>query len=260
MEKRRAGDWLNSYLRLTDHSEPPELFRKWVGVSVIAAALERKCWLTWGDDITDYPNFYIILIGPPGKARKGVAMRQGKKFLKDKDLDIRLGPNRTTPESLINDLSNCGKPAKYTDKNGKELIFLHNSLTVFSGELTVFLGDRDKKFMDDLTDLYDCEDDWEYRTKNQGQHHIDAPFLNLVGATTPRLIQTSLPQEVIGGGLTSRMIFVFCNEKGKTVPDPFPQPGSYETRQRLQGDLFDIAGMCGPFSFTEAFLDAYIEW
>jgi hypothetical protein len=257
---RQAGDWLDSYIRLTDNSEPPVLFRKWIGVSVIAAVMQRKCFLEWGDDITDFPNFYIILTSPPGRARKGIAMRQGKKFLKDKRaLSIRIAPDRTTPESLIKDLSEAGQPAKYLD-NGKEKIFSHNSMTVFSSELTVFLGHQNDVFLNDLTDLYDSGDEWIYRTKNMGEFIVNGVWLNLVGATTPKLIQTSLPLQAIGGGLTSRMIFIFSDAKPEKKATPFATPADRALRLKLQQDLLDISQICGPYKTTTEFIEAYSLW
>jgi len=257
---RQAGDWLDSYIRLTDNSEPPELFRRWIGVSVVAAVMQRKCYMEWGDDITDYPNFYIILTSPPGRARKGIAMRQGRKFLKDKALGHKLAPDRTTPESLIKDLSEAGQMAKFVDGRGKEVIFTHSSMTVFSSELTVFLGDQDVRFLNDLTDLYDSADEWTYRTKNMGEHTINGVWLNLVGCTTPKLIQTSLPLQAIGGGLTSRMIFIFSDEKPEKKSTPFPTDADRALRLKLQNDLLDISQISGLYKPTVGFIEAYSVW
>ena len=60
---RKLNDWIDSYLEYTKNSEPPDLYKEWVAVSVVASILQRKCSLPWGD-ITFYPNMYIILVGP----------------------------------------------------------------------------------------------------------------------------------------------------------------------------------------------------
>ena len=76
---RESKDWINTYLAYTDNTEPPHLYKEWVAVSVIASALQRKVFLEWGP-MTFYPNMYIILCGPSGKARKSTAMGPGMKL------------------------------------------------------------------------------------------------------------------------------------------------------------------------------------
>ena len=70
---RQLVDWIDAYLKFTEKSEPPKMFHLWCAISVIASVLERKCRLEWGT-ITFYPNMYIVLVAPSGKARKGTAM------------------------------------------------------------------------------------------------------------------------------------------------------------------------------------------
>ena len=69
MAQRNIPDWIEGYLAYTEDSEPPQLFKEWCAVSVIAAALQRKCKLEWGTTVF-YPNLYIVLTAPAGKARK----------------------------------------------------------------------------------------------------------------------------------------------------------------------------------------------
>ena len=56
MSKRKLSDWLDAFMEYTENSEPPILYRKWVGLSCIAAALMRKVYIEWGTALTWYPN------------------------------------------------------------------------------------------------------------------------------------------------------------------------------------------------------------
>ena len=80
MAARKAGDWIESFLKLTENTEPPKLYRKWTAISTLASAMRRKCALNWGNVGNFYPNMYIILVGPSG-ARKTTAMRLGEWYL-----------------------------------------------------------------------------------------------------------------------------------------------------------------------------------
>jgi hypothetical protein len=254
MASRILSDWLDNYLIFTDNSEPPYTYRLWCGISVIAACLKRKCVLNWGT-LTLYPNMYVVLVGPSGKCRKGTAMSQGMYFLRE--MGIKLAAESITREALIREL----KQSNDTQVNvSTGDMYLHASLTIYSQELTVFLGYNNQALMADLTDWYDCRDTWTYRTKNMGTDEIIGVWINLIGATTPDLLQTTLPRDAIGGGLTSRMIFVFEQNKWKIVPTPFLSKEERDLRKELVQDLENISMMSGDFTATEDFIDSYVPW
>jgi len=250
------ADWIDSYMVLTDNSEPPAMFRRWVAISTLAAVLQRKCYLPWGT-LTFYPNLYVVLIGPPGKARKGTAMAPGLDFLNEPGLNIKLAAEAITREALIRELKNAADT--YINSETGEMIF-HSSLTVYSPELTVFLGYQNTQLLSDLTDWYDCRKKWTYRTKWSGVDTIDGVWVNILGATTPALIQSSMPLDAIGGGLTSRMIFIYEPRRGKVVPDPFPTQEELDLLKYLQHKLELISMMGGPFRVTDEFMRLWTEW
>jgi len=210
--------------------------------------------MLWGT-IPFYPNMYIVLVGPSGKCRKGTAMGQGYYFLRE--MGIKLAAESITREALIQELKQSND-SQADPETGK--IYLHASLTIYSQELTVFLGYNNQNLMSDLTDWYDCRDEWTYRTKHQGTDEIIGVYVNLIGATTPELLQTALPRDAIGGGLTSRMIFVFEMKKGKTVVAPFQTDEEKALGVRLVKDLEKICMMQGEFKITDAFMERWSQW
>jgi hypothetical protein len=216
--------------------------------------MKRKCILNWGT-LTLYPNMYVVLVGPSGKCRKGTAMSPGMKFLRE--LGIKVAAESITREALIRELKQSNDTQ--VDITSGDM-FLHASLTIYSQELTVFLGYNNLALMADLTDWYDCRDTWTYRTKNMGTDEIIGVWVNLFGATTPELLQTTLPRDAIGGGLTSRMIFVFEHKKGMIVPTPFLSKEEREMERLLIQDLERIAMLSGEFQVNEEFIERYVQW
>lgn len=251
---RKLGDWLTSYLDFVENSEPPEMFKLWCAISVIASALERKCYLSWGS-LTFYPNMYVVLVAPSGKARKGTAMGPALRMLEE--IGVKLAAEAITREALIRTLA---ESTNSTPNEEDGTIDNHCSLTVWSPELTVFLGHQNFQLMSDLTDWYDCRSSWTYRTKNQGTDIIKGVWVNLLGATTPDLIRSALPMDAIGGGLTSRMIFVYEPRRGKLVPAPFLTNKDRDLRADLMNDLEDIRMMKGMFRFSQKFVENWIDW
>jgi hypothetical protein len=178
----------------------------------------------------------------------------GSEFLED--LNVKMAAESITREALIGELKNA------TDNVQIEpgVLEFHSSLTIFAPELTVFLGYNNHALMSDLTDWYDCRSRWVYRTKHMGTDEINGVYVSLFGATTPELVRTTLPLDAIGGGLTSRMIFVYENKKGKIVPDPFQSDEELRLKQRLKVDLERIHTLKGIFKVTKGFVEKWTEW
>jgi len=235
----------------TEISEAPESYRRWVGFSIVAACLRRKCRLVWGLE-TFYPNLYIVLVGPSG-ARKGAAMRPGAALLDE--VGVKKASEAITREALIREL---GQSTDSYMVDGVPI--LHSSLTVFSQELTVFLGYNNLQLMSDLADWFDCSSKWTYRTKHQGTDEIIGVWLNLIGATTPELLQSALPKDAIGLGLTGRIIFVYEREKGKDVIFPVMTPEIMAIKNQLLNDMNEMNIMSGEFRVTDAFRERWAKW
>lgn len=249
---RQIPDWIEGFMQMTDNSEPPVLYRKWAAIFTIGACLQRKCYLMW--DKPTYPNLYVALVGPSGRCRKGTALNPAFRMLRA--IGVPMSAEATTRESLIKQLAECKE--SYINDNGVPIE--HCSLTVFSKELTVFLGYNQLTLISNLTDWYDCEDVWRYTTKNSGEFIIQGVWLHMIGATTPELLQSSLPRDAIGGGLTSRIIFVYEDKKAKSVPFPFPTMEEIELGVALEDDLQSILSLTGKFTISEDFLEYYADW
>jgi hypothetical protein len=204
---------------------------------------------------------YIVLVGPSG-SRKGTAMRPAFELLNM--LGIRMSAEAITREALIQELHGSSNvdvaDANIITDSGGVGSQLDASLTIFSQELSVFLGQNNWQLISDLTDWFDCRDKWTYRTKNSGVNEIWGVWVNLFGATTPDFLQASLPQEAIGGGLTSRIVFVYGDKKSKLCPEPFITNAELVLREKLRHDLERINILTGEFAFTEQFRKKYREW
>lgn len=249
---RALSDWLDGYMEYTEDSEPPKMFHLWTAISTIASAMQRKCYLRWGT-LTFYPNMYIVLVAPSGKCRKGTAMDPARDLLNT--LALPLAAEATTREALIRALREANS-TNFDPNTGDQ--HFHSSLSIHSKELTVFLGYDNQQLMMDLTDWFDCHNRWTYRTKTQGDDDIIGVWVNLIGATTPELIQTALPPDAIGGGLTSRIIFVYESRKYKTAI--YPTPGDHDLYKGIISDLERIHLMAGQFKVTDEFVDIWTEW
>ena len=252
---RQVSDWISGYLEYAKGSEPPQAYHTWVGLSVLAGALQRKVYLKWGFE-TIYPNMYIVLVGPSGRTRKGVAIGIGKEILGD-IAGVTMVSEATTREALIKRMKDAA--LTFQDPSNGRMRW-HCSITAFSEELSVFLGQNDLKFLSNLTDWYDCKDKWSYETIGRGLDFVNGVCFNFCGGTAPDWLQSILPQEAIGGGYTSRNIYICEETKGQTSSKHVLTPSQEKLKESLINDLSRINTLAGEFKFAPDGERAYINW
>ena len=252
---RAINDWLSGYLEYAKGSEPPTSYHTWVALSLIAGALQRKVYLQWGFE-TIYPNMYVVLVGPSGRTRKGIALGIGKDMLGE-IAGVTMVAEATTREALIKLMKDSA--LNFNDPSSNRIRW-HCSVTAFSEELSVFLGQNDLKFLSNLTDWYDCKDRWSYETIGRGRDFVNGVCFNFCGGTAPDWLQSILPQEAIGGGYTSRNIYICEEHKGQTSPKHELSAKQQRLRELLINDLSRINTLAGEFKFSSDGEQAYVSW
>ncbi len=216
MAKRMLDDWLKAYMRYTAFSEAPDDFHFWVGISTIAGALRRRVWIDQGY-FQWTPNFYIIFVAPPGIISKSTTMSIGMNLLRQLE-HVKFGPDSITWQSLTQSLA-AATVGETDPANGK--IHPMSCMTIASSEFGTFINPSDREMIDVLVSLWDGQiGTWERITKTQGKDMIQNPWLNVIACTTPAWISGNFPEYLIGGGFTSRCIFVFGEKKRQYVAYP----------------------------------------
>ncbi len=251
---RECPDWLLAYTKYTANSEPPTSYHQWCALSLIAGALQRKVYLQWGFEKI-YPNLFTVLVGNSGRTRKGVALGIARAMLV-RVPGISVAPEASSREAVILAMKRAN--SSYQDSDG--VIQMHCSLSAFSEELAVLLGQSDIKLLANLTDWYNSKDDWVYETVGRGRDELNGLCFNLLGATAPDWLQSMLPQEAIGGGFTSRVIFVVEERKRATVPEHNLTEVELELQEMLFRDLERISQLKGAFEFSPKGKQAYVDW
>ena len=255
MSRRNLGNWLDGYNEYTEKTESPRNFHKWAGIAAIAAALRKKVKFQLGR-LSTYPNLYVVLVAEPGVARKTQALSYATDLTYKVDSIVH-SADSTTRESLIEDLEIAKQDHLMLDGT----MLQHNSLSIISREFESFLGQKKEnaRMLVLLTDLFDCGDrPWEYKTKNRGKNILNAVFLNLLAATTPESLASSLPSSAIGGGLTSRIIFVYADSKTEKWAEP-PRPPELLVKALTQ-DLEMISRITGVYAFSPECRERWIHW
>lgn len=243
-------DWIRTYIKHTKKHEAPELFHLWCAVAAIAAALERKVWTRLMLEKL-YPNMYIILVAPPGRCRKNSAISVASKLVGELS-GVSLCSEKITPEALIRSLGHSESSYHIGTR-----LYTHSSLTSVAKELDTFFSCNPEGMLELLTDIFDSQshDHWTYETKVSGTDEIRGVWFNLLAGTTPSFFAKPVMRAGIGGGFTSRCVFVYQDKR---------RGRSLDCDDRLDGELADglakIHEMQGEFKKTEEADKFYREW
>lgn len=233
---RRLPNWLQAYLDYTEDTEAPREMHFWTGVSVLAAALRRRVWFDMGY-FRWYPNFFIVFVAPPGIVKKTSTIDIGVDLIRNVK-DVIFTPDSVTWQKLLKFLEDNQQVVTITNPDGSVTKKQMAAVSAYIGELENFLKLHDEGFNGTLIALYDGKvEDTQYVHSTVGgvSAGITNPWLNLIGATTPSWIRQSIPENMIGGGLFSRIVFVCADKRNRVIAYP-----KYETRRdrsKLRDDL-----------------------
>jgi hypothetical protein len=251
---RQLSNWIASYLQMVDETEPAQRFHFWTAVTILGAALARKCEIQLGPKVF-FPNLYTVLVGPPA-VRKGDAISYGVELLDAVEAgSITRGPDAVTKEQLLVEMERTQRT-----ENIEGRLFTHSSLLVVASELINFIKENDYERLGYLCQLYDGLSRFEYKTKTSVNVYAVNPGLWILGATTPNWIEIAMKQLGVGGGITSRTIFVFSSRKARHIPLTEMKPFDQELRGKLIADLAMIKSMAGRFQLTDEAKTTYASW
>lgn len=134
---------------------------------------------------------------------------------------IPTAPDCVTYEALCKVLANSSRPLWFpTGKqtsSGKEIMTpsFHSSAFFLLDELASLFpanhkeSDKNHVFMNQC---YDCRDEYEYETKNQGTSLIRRPCISILAGTTPHFLKRIFSSAILQEGFASRTLFLVENK------------------------------------------------
>lgn len=241
--------FLDMYLRYTEKQESPAEFHLWVGITMVAAAMGRKCYIERGY-YRLYPNLFTILVAGSARCRKSTAINIGVNLLKGVPT-TRVISGKITPEKFISEIG----PAQGSTATPNVL--------VHSGELSVFLTKQQygEPLIHILTDMYDCPDSWSYKTKNRGEITLNELFLCIIAATTPDGVSRGIPPSALEDGFASRVLFVYKGDTQRRNAMPSLTAEEHEMKLELINKLAAVGQLAGEFTLEERYARPwYVDW
>lgn len=252
---RHYPDWIPAYLEYASVTEAPKRMHFWSAVGCVAGCLRRRVWIdmrrfSW------YPSFYIIFVGPPGIVAKSTTIDISMDLLRQVP-GIKFGPNAITWQALVTAFAGASESFEWNEEWHPM-----SPLTLVASELGSLINLQDKEMVNLLIELWDGKKSYEKITKMSGNDIVEAPWINIQAGTTPHWIADNMPQAMIGGGLSSRCIFIYGEEKERYIAYVDEEIGDddAEIKLKLIQDLEEIAMLTGPFVIDPVARDWGREW
>lgn len=249
MSERKCENWVKAFMEYASFGEAPLKMLFWTGVSTVCGALRRRVWL----DMKYFqwvPNMYIIMVAPPGIVSKSTTANVGMNLLRKVE-GIAFGPDVVTWQALVEALSKSTELALDTT-TGEYLPM--SCVTIASDEFGTFLNPDDREMVDVLVSLWDGKKgSFTKVTKMSGNDVIENPWVNIIACTTPAWIAGNFPHYMIGGGFTSRCVFVFADTKRQEIayPDEVVAPDFADQQAALIHDLGIISNLIGEMKISD---------
>ena len=243
---RNYVDWLTAYVEYASVTEAPKRMHFWAGVWAIAGALRRRVWIDM-KRFTWYPSFYIIYVGPPAIITKSTVADIALDLLRSVP-NIKIGAHSITWQSLVTEFAAAGESFLYKDE-----WYPMSAVSFVSSELGSLVNLQDRDMVNLLIELWDGKKSYDKRTKMSGNDLVEAPWINIQGCTTPHWIADNMPPAMIGGGFSSRCVFLYGDHKEKYIAyvDEHISMNDKETRVKLVADLEHISTLMGEFKISE---------
>jgi len=225
----------------------------WSGVSAIAGALRRRVWIDMGY-FKWHANHYIVFVAPPGIVSKSTTVSIAMSLLR-KVPGVKFGPDVVTWPALVTGFAEASELFEFNSE-----WYTQCALTLESSEFGNLVNPQDREMIDLLVNLWDAKQgEFKKITKGSGTDTVENPWINLIACTTPAWIAGNFPEYVIGGGFTSRCLFVYAEEKERFVayPSQHIPAGQRAQADLLVQDLEHIAtNLMGPYTIS----DEGMEW
>lgn len=255
MSKYDVNNFIRGFTQLCEETEIPSSFAAWSAIAGVSCALGRRCYLDWGT-FQIYPNEYICFVGASAVVRKSTSINMLEDMLREIDPPPNIIGQKLTPEALIIGIQTKEPPSG-------TLVSKPVSCTGFiiADEFGTLLSKQtyEMGISPVLIQFYDCKRVFEYKTKTSGIDILRDTCLGILAGTTLIWMSRSIPEDAIGDGLTSRIIFVY---EDQPMP-PVAVPVFSEAKRHLRGELIKrlqlLSQIKGEFFLTREAIDYAVK-
>ena len=256
--------------------ETPTITAAWSAIFALSSIMKRDSYLLQYP-MKVYPNFFILIVGPPRLVSKSFAVNYADDFLLTtfhKEIEdiyyqklkrLNILRSRATPEALTVALA----PEMDTVVVNREVrdIDRGSQLVLIMSEIGTFLGRQkyNQGMVTKLLNLYDCKDADDDLTISRGNLPMRNVYVTLFGATTRDQLSKTITDDATGSGFISRLVIVHTDRPTRVFPEPKPvllkDGGAVDWSLELRKRLAWVAqNSIGEYTLSPDAKEFWVEW
>ena len=240
------NSFLHRYLAYNVGNECPRNYHIWTGLTVLASTTLNRVHLFHGY-FNIFPNLYVCLVGKQG-SRKSTAKDIGRDLLTSTFPELPVSASIQTREDIVKFMASDECLFSFTDENNAQQEL--RPFTLLINELKNFLSFNPGAMIEFLTDIYDRGGKvFNSSTLKRGLENIVNPCVNMLACETPDWIIDKLKLQIISGGFSRRVVFVYETIRGPKISFPTLPPNGPHLWKLMQDHLRKVEKIVGPFSW-----------
>lgn len=247
--------FIQDYLEFNSGNECSRKFHMWTAFSLLAAAAGKRVFINHGYFLV-HPNIYVCLVADQG-GRKSSAKDIGRDLFTEALPDYPIGASVQSREDIVKRMASDELERVYTDHEGVQITW--KPIIFFVNELKNFLSINPAGMIDFLTDIYDRRA-FDASTIKHGLQTIHNPCVNILACETPKWIIDKLKMNIISGGFSRRMLYVYETEEAQRIAFPTPTKEGFAARQRCLLHLQKVSKTVGVFQWTPEAKKWFSDW
>ncbi len=248
-------DFVSQYLLYNSGNMSPLRYHRWCALMVLACTVGRKIYVDHGY-FQIRPSLYITLVGRQG-IRKTTAMSNAKYMLLEVFPDYPITASVMSREQIVTRLASDDFIRAYQDETGN--LIEYRPMAMFINELKNFMSINPAGMVDFLTDIYDTPV-FNSDTIKHGLQPIKNPCLNILACETPTWIIEKLELNMLAGGFSRRMLYVYETIRPDRITFPHLSAESKSAELWCKEHLKKIKDLAGPMSWEPEAKEFFDGW
>lgn len=248
-------DFISQYLTYNSGNMAPKRFHMWCALSILAMTVGRRIYVEH-EYFRVHAMLYITLVGRQG-LRKTTAKDMAKNLFLEVFPDYPIGASVQSREKIVERMASDDCLRAYQDLDGSMIEYKPTAF--FINELKNFMSINPGAMVEFLTDIYDTKF-FASDTIKHGLQPIINPCINILACETPKWIIEKLKLNVIAGGFSRRMLYIYETVRPERITFPKKTPEATAAEEWCKGHLRKIANITGPFTWEPSARVYFDHW
>lgn len=248
------ADLINQFMLYTEGYPSCDLYRKWSAITMVAGAMERRIHTIAATQV-NWPNLYVMFLGPPGSGKSIIDVVGGLWSLTKDEYGAPAffsGVDDATKAALVDALKAAQRVHGPTN-------YLYHNLLLPIEEFSVTFSKFEAETLAFLTRVWNGPLHYKEQRRKSGTNTITAPLITGLFGYQPELMNKILIQGAGEQGFLRRTILIW-NERADEKPLFDVPPLSENLRNQICSRLSEIALLYGEMQWDSDAKTLLARW